>query len=706
MSKQNLIDKLQKRIAFRLGLGVFLMTALAMGLVGTFVHYQTRTQYNEEHVLQATRISSVVAEEVSALMMTGGGANVWSKISEATGLVEKTSGVSRILLLGNHGNVKVSTDKAYDKKTINLTENPECQGCDNIDPNAFPIVQDYTDGQQNHLLRVISRLNEKSECMMCHQKQNPPRGLVVIDFDMAASEESAQRGLNGIIIIGLLSGIALTVVLIIFIDRGVVRRLGCEPDQACEYANKIAHGDLNFEIDTIGKSDDSVAVAMKGMIEAIKSLVTDMTALSTAAVEGKLSNRANTQRHHGDFRKIVQGVNDTLDAVIEPLNVAAQYMNEIAKGNTPAKITETYNGDFNELKVNLNTLIDAISALNVASVYIDRLAKGDIPEHISETFYGDFNVLKNNINTCIDSINRLVGDTAMLADAATDGRVQVRADANQHFGDYRKIIEGINATLETIIEPIISVRSASNAINIAAQEIAQGNVDLSKRTEQQTSNLEETSATVEELASSAQQNAENAEHASVMAKAASGNAEKGGRTIQQVVQTMSEINRSTAKVVDIIDVIDSIAFQTNILALNAAVEASRAGKDGRGFSVVASEVRILAQRCAAATQEIKTLTGQSVDKAQEGAKIVEAAGAIMADIVDSVKDVTALMSEIAAASVQQSLGVEQIDQAVSGLEKDTQQNAALVDQASAASDSLHDQAQRLVESVDRFKLNT
>lgn len=699
-------DKWRAHIAFRLGVGVFLMTAIAMGLVGSFVHYQTRSQYNDEHVDQATQISNVVAEEVSALMMTGGGSEVWAKVADIAKLVGKTSGVSRILFLGNHGNIKVSTDSAFQSQVMDLTNNPDCKGCDSSDPDRFPIIHTFTDSQQNHLLRIVSRLNEKPECMMCHQAQNPPRGLVVIDFDLAASERSAQRGLNGIVIIGLLSGIALTVVLIVFINRGVIRRLGCEPEQACEYANKIAKGELDFEIDTHGKSPDSVAVAMKGMIDAIKKLVADMKALSTGAVEGNLSNRARPERHQGDFRQIVQGVNDTLDAVIGPLNVAARYVDEIAKGNIPAKITEHYNGDFNQIKVNLNTCIDAVSALKIASIYIARLAKGDIPAHITETFYGDFNTLKNNINTCIDSINRLVLDTDMLAKAAADGRVQVRADANGHQGDYRKIIEGINETLQTIVDPISAVRNASDAINVAAREIAQGNLDLSHRTEQQAASLEETAATVDELTSTSQHNAENAKQASDMATATSNIAEIGGRAMQKMVQTMAEINQSAAKVVDIIGVIDSIAFQTNILALNAAVEAVKAGDEGRGFAVVASEVRILAKRCAEATKEIKALTSLSVEKTQEGVKIVAETGNTMEDIVCSVKQVNELMSAIAAASLQQSESISQIDEAVSQLETVTQQNAALVEQAAAASESLHDQAINLVKSVARFQLDS
>ena len=502
------------------------------------------------------------------------------------------------------------------------------------------------------------------------------------------------------------SAIALTFVLILFIDRGVIRRLGCEPEQACEYANKIANGDLDFDIDVSGKYRDSVAVAMKGMIDAIKTLVGDMTDLSNAAVEGKLSTRADSDRHHGDFRQIVQGVNDTLDAVIGPLNMAAHYVDEIARGNIPPKITEQYNGDFNNIKINLNTCIDAVSALKVASAYVERLARGEIPSHISEAFHGDFNTLKNNINTCIDSINRLVQDTDLLAQAAAEGRVQTRADASKHLGDYRRIVQVINATLETIVEPIVLVRNAADTINTTAREIAHGNADLSKRTEHQASSLEETASTIEELAATARHNSQNAKQASTMAATASDIAYKGGDAVKRVVQTMEDINQSAVRVVDIIGVIDSIAFQTNILALNAAVEAARAGEQGRGFAVVASEVRNLAQRSAAAAKEIKTLIGESVEKTEEGARIVQDAGNTMQEIVQAVRQVTGIMSEIAAASQQQSTGIEHINTSISQLDDVTQQNAALVEQAAAASESLQEQAMSLAEAVARFRLES
>ncbi|HTN65021.1 MAG TPA: methyl-accepting chemotaxis protein [Burkholderiaceae bacterium] len=249
-----------------------------------------------------------------------------------------------------------------------------------------------------------------------------------------------------------------------------------------------------------------------------------------------------------------------------------------------------------------------------------------------------------------------------------------------------------------------NVRTGTDSIATAASQIATGNLDLSARTEQQASTLEQTAASMEELTGTVKQNAEHARQANQLAASASEIAVKGGAVVAQVVDTMDEINASSKKIVDIIGVIDGIAFQTNILALNAAVEAARAGEQGRGFAVVATEVRNLAQRSAAAAKEIKTLIGDSVDKVDSGAKLVDEAGATMQEIVASVKKVTDIMSEITTASQEQSTGIEQVNQAVTQMDEVTQQNAALVEEAASASAALQEQAVSLAQAVSVFIL--
>jgi methyl-accepting chemotaxis protein len=263
----------------------------------------------------------------------------------------------------------------------------------------------------------------------------------------------------------------------------------------------------------------------------------------------------------------------------------------------------------------------------------------------------------------------------------------------------------MKAMRDNLVKIVAQVRTGTDTIATATAEIAAGNLDLSSRTEEQASSLEETAASMEELTSTVKQNASNSRQADQMAAVASDIAVRGGAVVAKVVSTMGDINESSRKIVDIISVIDGIAFQTNILALNAAVEAARAGEQGRGFAVVASEVRNLAQRSAAAAKEIKELIVNSVEKVENGSKLVEQAGSTMQEIVDSIKRVTGIMGEITAASFEQSQGIEQVNQAVTQMDDVTQQNAALVEEAAAASQSLQDQARALSEVVSVFKLD-
>jgi methyl-accepting chemotaxis protein len=278
----------------------------------------------------------------------------------------------------------------------------------------------------------------------------------------------------------------------------------------------------------------------------------------------------------------------------------------------------------------------------------------------------------------------------------------IEVNTTDETGQLLSALKDMNTSL---LRTVTTVRAGIEAIATASGEIASGNLDLSSRTEEQASSLEETAASMEQLTATVRQNADNARQANQLALSASGVAEQGGGVVSQVVATMDSIDASSRKIVDIIGVIDSIAFQTNILALNAAVEAARAGEQGRGFAVVASEVRNLAQRAAAAAKEIKALIGDSAEKISGGSKLVGEAGATMNEIVVSVKRVTDIMGEIMAASQEQSAGIEQVNQAIGQMDRTTQQNAALVEQAAAAAGALQDQAGKLEQAVSMFNLS-
>jgi len=286
--------------------------------------------------------------------------------------------------------------------------------------------------------------------------------------------------------------------------------------------------------------------------------------------------------------------------------------------------------------------------------------------------------------------------------AAGDLTSHIEASGKDETAQLLNALKTMNGNLQVIVS---QVRQGTDTIATASTEIANGNLDLSSRTEQQAGSLEETASAMEELTSTVKQNADHARAANQLATSASAVATQGGNVVGQVVDTMESISASSKKIVDIISVIDGIAFQTNILALNAAVEAARAGEQGRGFAVVASEVRSLAQRSATAAKEIKQLINDSVEKVDNGSKLVEQAGATMEEVVTSVKRVSDIVGEISSAGKEQSNGIEQINQAILAMDQTTQQNAALVEQAAAAAQSLQDQAAQLSKVVGVFKLD-
>ena len=299
-----------------------------------------------------------------------------------------------------------------------------------------------------------------------------------------------------------------------------------------------------------------------------------------------------------------------------------------------------------------------------------------------------------------EGLDRAVG----VADAVSRGdlALQIQPEGKDEIAQLLQAMAHMQGSLSGVVR---SVRQGSESLAVASAQIAQGNNDLSARTEQQASSLEETAASMEELGSTVKQNADSARHANQLAQSASTIAVEGGNVVGEVVETMKGINESSHKIADIISVIDGIAFQTNILALNAAVEAARAGEQGRGFAVVASEVRSLAGRSAEAAKEIKSLINASVERVEHGTSLADQAGVTMTEVVASIKRVTDIMGEISAASSEQALGVAQVGEAVTLMDQTTQQNAALVEQMAAAASSLKSQAQDLVHVVAAFKLD-
>jgi methyl-accepting chemotaxis protein len=335
---------------------------------------------------------------------------------------------------------------------------------------------------------------------------------------------------------------------------------------------------------------------------------------------------------------------------------------------------------------------------------IEAASRGNLGNRLAtDSLTGFYRAVGNDINRLLDTLAHGLGEVARVMEGLGEGDLSQRMEGS-YEGVFADLQRDIDRTMERVGALIGQIREGSESIRTAAQEISQGNTDLSSRTEEQASSLEETASSMEELTNTVRVNAESAKQAKALVIGAAESAERGGETVRRVVATMTDIAASSKRIQDIIGVIDGIAFQTNILALNAAVEAARAGEQGRGFAVVASEVRNLAQRSATAAREIKELITESVSKVAGGTQLVDQAGGEMQEIVQSVKRVTDIMAEISAASAEQASGIEEVNTAVGQMDQTTQQNAALVEEAAAAAESLQEQSVRLLDAVATFKL--
>jgi methyl-accepting chemotaxis protein len=467
------------------------------------------------------------------------------------------------------------------------------------------------------------------------------------------------------------------------------------------------NGEVSVRITNIGgkKTElQKVAWALNDLMDQVETAQVDMHYSMGYITYGDFTRRSYPAGLHGSFSHALKRLN----SLTKVLSTMTSGINDLMAALNA--------GDFNK-KVNLNVEGEYARAINSASLamqtmqmmldnigeVMSNVAKGDISHRVHAEGQGDFAVLKNNVNLSLDALEGSLNDIARISNALSEGDL-TQSIEKDYPGTFGEVLAGMNSTVDHLKVLVVEIKNSSEIITIAAKEIAAGNNDLSHRTEQQAENLEKTASNMEEFTYAVQQNSQSANHANELARVSSTIARNGVTAVGQVVATMNGINESSKKIVDIISVIDGIAFQTNILALNAAVEAARAGDQGRGFAVVATEVRSLAQRAAAAAGEIKHLIGDSVDKVQEGSYLVAKAGKTMEEILNSIQGVTNTISEITSASDEQSTSIEQVNFALSHMDDVTQQNAALVEQASAAAKSLEEQTYNLSATVGNFKI--
>ncbi|KRG47002.1 methyl-accepting chemotaxis protein [Stenotrophomonas beteli] len=473
---------------------------------------------------------------------------------------------------------------------------------------------------------------------------------------------------------------------------------------AVKLADGIASGRLDSAIDASGNDEvTQLLKSMQRMQAQVQAVMAAQGELARQHDAGSLSYRMDERAFPGDYGRMVHETNALVGAHVQVQNRLIEVMKHYARGDLSvdmdplpgekAAITQA----MDETKRSLSAINGEIRRLATAAAAGDFSQRGD-----EARFSYEFGDMVSGLNRLMQTTDENLVQVSSLLQAISRGDLTVRMEGDFH-GVFARMRDDCNATVDQLKQIVGRIQSSASSITLAAGEIAAGNTDLSRRTEQQAANLEETAASMEELTSTVKQNAEHARQANQLAIGAHGVATQGGDVVGQVVTTMSAIEASSKKIAEIISVIDGIAFQTNILALNAAVEAARAGEQGRGFAVVASEVRTLAQRSAGAAKEIKGLIEDSVGKVADGSVLVRQAGTTMGQIVASVQRVTDIMADISAASQEQSSGIEQVNQAVVQMDETTQQNAALVEEASAAARSMAEQANLLSEAVAVFR---
>jgi methyl-accepting chemotaxis protein len=596
-------------------------------------------------------------------------------------------------------------------------------------------------------------------------------------------------------------------------------------------AGKIGRGDSAARVNFSRNDEIGVlGLTLNKMGERISAMVTDARMLTRSAKNGDLSVRSDPGIHEGDYRVIISEFNSTLDSVVGPLNKAAEYVDRISKGDIPPLITDEYYGDFNEIKTNLNTCITAVNLmiedtnylteaavrgalsaradssrhsgdfrrivegvnetldsvigpLRIAAEYVDRIARGDIPEEITGVYHGDFNELKNNLNTCIRSVNLLIEDSAMLTDAAARGALATRADPSRHTGDFRKIVEGVNGTLDAVIEPVheamrvsqefasgnfsarvdesitvegdfIRFKDALNRIGIelsrmmsvineelyesvnvlsaASSEILSVTAELASGTAQTATSVNETSATVEEVRKTTEMTNNKAKAVAEKSVAVSQVAQTGQQSVEEILSGMTHIQQQMESIAgsvvklseqsqaigEIIASVTDIAEQSNLLAVNASIEAAKAGEYGKGFGVVAQEIKNLAEQSKQATTHIRTIltdiqrgisstvisTEQGTKTVATGLRMSNEAREAIAVLSQSINEAAKSSVQITASSQEQVVGMDQISSAMESIRMAAQNNLEVTRQVEKTAKDLHDLGITLKQITERFKL--
>ncbi|WP_414554385.1 methyl-accepting chemotaxis protein [Stenotrophomonas forensis] len=528
-----------------------------------------------------------------------------------------------------------------------------------------------------------------------------------VDFEEKESRDAAaeairlgERSLLQLLVLGgvaLLVGIAASVM----IGRSLTGPLA----RAVNLAERLAKGELDQEFRLGGRDElTQLGQAMASVRQSVQAAIGAQLQMAEQHEAGAIRYRMDASAFPGDFGRMVQATNSLVESHVQVQLLMAEVMQRYAIGDLSRDLPD-YPGEKGALTRTLSAVKQSLMAINAQIDELARAARaGDFSMRgDAAAFQYQFKAMVEHLNGMMASSQASIADVSDVLRAISHGDLTARMDG-EYDGVFARMRDDANTTTAQLTGIVRGIQVAADSINNAAQELAAGNNDLSRRTEQQAANLEEAAASMEELTSTVRQNAELARQADSEAHAAGAAVRETEQAMAQMASVMGEIDQSSARISEISTVIDGIAFQTNILALNAAVEAARAGEQGRGFAVVASEVRTLAQRAGVAAKEIKELIEDAAAKVKSGLAVTVESEAAIARVAQASSRTTQLMSDIAAASKEQAAGIEQVNQVVVQMDQVTQQNAALVEEATAASRALEEQAHALTTSVSVFKV--
>jgi methyl-accepting chemotaxis protein len=470
-----------------------------------------------------------------------------------------------------------------------------------------------------------------------------------------------------------------------------------------QVVSAMAEGDFSQRVDSDFKGDLlTLKEGVNTSAEAIEGAIKEVNVVVDALAKGDFSQKVSLDLK-GELALLKIGVNTSSTAIAEAILSISKLMDSMSNGDFKYRSHESLVGEYAALAEQADSAMNAIdSALSEIDAVMGDVASGRLSARVNAELPGQLSDIKTKFNDSLDEISGVFSETEDMLMALSEGKLYKRIE-NDFPGEFNALKVSANATASKLTEVVFEIQQAAATVHESTDDIAKGNSSLSARTETQASNLEETAASMDQITTTVKHTATNAGHANKIASEALNQAALGGKVVNEAAGAMAEINDASARIADIISVIDAIAFQTNLLALNAAVEAARAGEQGKGFAVVASEVRNLAGRSANAAKEIKHLIEDSVSKVKTGTELVSKSGRTLEDIISQVENVSSIVSEISSAAEEQSLGINEVHKAIESLQMLTQQNTAMVEEAAAASEELGSQAKGLGDLMDFFE---